>query len=82
MNAETPEAPEDLEATWRALLERRAQLNEDPELAGLALRLIQQLGNGAAHREVLRDLMRAWSHRVRRLRLPSRTGRSAAADCS
>ena len=57
----TTEAPEDLEATWQALLQRRAQLAEDPKLAGLALGLIRELGNAPAHRDVLRDLTHAWS---------------------
>ncbi len=59
MNAE---APDDLEATWQELIQRRARLVEDPKLAGLALGLIQQMGNGATHRDVLRDLTRAWSN--------------------
>ena len=58
MDAKTPE---DLEATWQALLGRRGQLIEDPKLAGLALGLIQEMGNTAAQREVLRDLTRAWT---------------------
>ena len=56
-----PEAPEDLNATWQALLERRAQLSEDPELAGLALGLIREMGNTPDQRDVLRDLTRAWT---------------------
>ncbi|MGB5702446.1 MAG: hypothetical protein WBM48_06495, partial [Polyangiales bacterium] len=52
---------EDLEATWQELLTRRTQLVEDPKLAGLALGLIQQMGNGTVHRDVLQDLARAWS---------------------
>jgi len=58
MNAE---ASEDLQATWQELLTRRSQLLEDPKLAGLALGLIRELGNQAAHREVLHDLTRAWT---------------------
>ncbi|MGB5221186.1 MAG: hypothetical protein WBN60_09165, partial [Polyangiales bacterium] len=57
MNAE---ATEDLQAAWQELLQRRAQLLEDPKLAGLGLRLIQELGNAPAHRGVLRDLAQAW----------------------
>jgi len=56
------EAPEDLEATWQALLQRRGRLSEDPKLAGLALGLIQEMGNKAGQREVLRDIARAWRH--------------------
>ena len=52
---------EDLEATWQELLTRRTQLVEDPKLAGLALGLIRQMGNGTVHRDVLQDLARAWS---------------------
>lgn len=57
----TADAPEDLEATWKDLLRRRAQLIEDPQLAGLALGLIEEMGNRPAHRDVLHDLTRAWS---------------------
>jgi len=57
MNAK---ATEELQAAWKELLQRRAQLLEDPKLAGLALGLIQQLGNAPAHRSVLRDLAQAW----------------------
>ena len=51
----------DLARTWRELLERRAQLKTDPKLAGLALGLIREMGNTAAHREVLRDVASAWT---------------------
>jgi hypothetical protein len=55
------EATEDLESTWEALLQRRNRLGTDRKLAELALGLIQQMGNGPAHRDVLRGLADAWS---------------------
>jgi len=54
------EATEDLESAWEALLQRRNRLDSDRKLAELALGLIQQMGNGAAHRDVLRRLAEAW----------------------
>ena len=54
------EATEDLESAWEALLQRRDRLDSDRKLAELALGLIQQMGNGAAHRDVLRGLAEAW----------------------
>ena len=54
------EATEDLESAWEALLQRQNQLGSDRKLAELALGLIQQMGNGAAHRNVLRGLVEAW----------------------
>ena len=58
MNAD---AAEDLTATWQTLLERRAQLRTDPKLARLALGLVREMGNGATHRDVLRELTEAWT---------------------
>jgi tetratricopeptide (TPR) repeat protein len=55
------EATEDLESAWEALLQSQQRLGSDRQLAGLALELIQQMGNGAPHREVLRQLAEAWS---------------------
>lgn len=55
------EASEDFEPTWQELIQHRERLRTDPELAGLALGLIQEMGNGVGHREVLRDLSQAWS---------------------
>jgi hypothetical protein len=55
------EIEEDLQSTWDALLQRRAQLHSDRKLAELALALIAELGNGPEHREILRQLMDAWS---------------------
>ena len=54
------EATEDLESAWEALLQRRNRLDSDRKLAELALGLIQEMGNGAAHRDVLRRLAEAW----------------------
>jgi tetratricopeptide (TPR) repeat protein len=54
------EATEDLESAWEALLQRQNQLGSDRKLAELALGLIQQMGNGAAQRNVLRGLVEAW----------------------
>ncbi|MDH3624027.1 MAG: tetratricopeptide repeat protein [Myxococcales bacterium] len=54
--------PEDeLEATWRVLLGRKAQLKSDRTLAELAIELIRALGNETSHRDVLRELAEAWS---------------------
>jgi len=55
------EATEDLESAWGALLQSQKRLGSDRKLADLALRLIQQMGNSAAQREVLRGLAEAWS---------------------
>jgi hypothetical protein len=55
------EATKDLESAWEALLQRQNQLGSDRKLADLALGLVQQMGNGAAHRSVLRGLVEAWS---------------------
>ncbi|MBW2546487.1 MAG: tetratricopeptide repeat protein [Deltaproteobacteria bacterium] len=55
------EATERLEAAWEALLQSQQRLGSDRKLAGLALELIQQMGNGAPHREVLRELIEDWS---------------------
>ena len=55
------EATERLESAWEALLQSQQRLGSDRKLAGLALELIQQMGNGAPHREVLRELIEAWS---------------------
>ena len=54
------EATNDLAATWEELLQRREQMRQDPKLAGLALGLIQEMGNGAAHRAVLKELSESW----------------------
>ena len=54
-------ANEDLQSTWEALLSRRSQLSSDRKLAELALALIRELGNGPDHREVLQQLMDAWT---------------------
>ena len=54
------EATNDLAATWEELLQRREQMRQDPKLAGLALGLIQEMGNGAAHRAVLKELCESW----------------------
>ena len=54
------EATDDLAATWEELLQRREQLRQDPKLAGLALGLIQEMGNGAVHRAVLKELSESW----------------------
>lgn len=51
---------EDLQSAWEAILARRSQLETDPRLAGLALRLIQEMGNTPAHRNVLYQLAGAW----------------------
>jgi hypothetical protein len=55
------ESTRDLESAWNALLERRSQLGSDRTLAELALGLIREMGNGTAHREVLRNLVEAWT---------------------
>jgi tetratricopeptide (TPR) repeat protein len=55
------EATEDLESAWKELLQRQSQLGSDRKLADLALGLIQQMGNGAAQRNVLRQLAEAWT---------------------
>lgn len=57
----TPPPEDELEATWRDLLGRRAQLTSDRNLAQLGIELIRELGNGTPHREVLRELAEAWS---------------------
>jgi len=54
-------ATEDLESAWEAILGRQARLSSDPELAALALELVQQMGNTPAHRDVLRQLAEAWT---------------------
>jgi hypothetical protein len=55
------ETTEDLESAWEAVLQSQKRLASDKKLANLALALIQQMGNGPAHREVLRELAAAWS---------------------
>jgi tetratricopeptide (TPR) repeat protein len=55
------EAPEDLESAWKAILARQGQLGEDPTLADLGLRLIREMGNRPAHRDLLRTLAAAWT---------------------
>ena len=55
------ESTPDLESAWNALLGRRSQLGSDRTLAELALGLIREMGNGTAHREVLRKLVEAWT---------------------
>ena len=55
------EASEDLESAWEAVLQSRERLGVDRKLADLALELIQQMGNTTPHREVLRELVAAWS---------------------
>ena len=64
MNAEPTE---DLTSTWQALAKRRTQLCEDPKLAGLALGLVQEMGNQPMHRAVLHELTRAWTKEWRLL---------------
>jgi hypothetical protein len=54
------EATQDLQSAWDALLRRQNQLASDRTLAELALGLIQELGNGPAHRELLRQLASSW----------------------
>ncbi len=54
-------ATEDLESAWEALVQRQGQLGSDQELAELALGLIQEMGNRATHRDVLRGLLEAWA---------------------
>jgi len=56
-----PEATQDLESAWKALVGRRSQLGSDQELAELALGLIREMGNGVAQRELLRELAGAWT---------------------
>ncbi|MBW1761232.1 MAG: tetratricopeptide repeat protein [Deltaproteobacteria bacterium] len=55
------EATEDLESAWTALLANQNRLGSDRKLANLALGLIQQMGNGVAHRDVLHALAEAWT---------------------
>jgi tetratricopeptide (TPR) repeat protein len=55
------EATEDLESAWEALLQSEKRLSSDRKLADLALGLIQQLGNRAGHRDVLRRIVEAWA---------------------
>ena len=55
------EASEDLESAWEAVLQSRERLGADRKLADLALELIQQMGNTTAQREVLRELVAAWT---------------------
>jgi len=55
------EATKDLAEAWEALLQRQSLLGSDRTLAGLALDLIQRMGNGTAHREVIHTLADAWS---------------------
>jgi hypothetical protein len=55
------ESTQDLKSAWEALLGRRNQLGSDATLAELALGLIREMGNGIAHREVLRELAGAWT---------------------
>jgi hypothetical protein len=57
----TAEAADDLARTWQELQARRDQLRTDPKLAGLALGLIQEMGNTREHRDVLRELADAWT---------------------
>ena len=56
-----PEATQDLESAWKALVGRRSQLGSDQKLAELALGLIREMGNGVAQRELLRELAGAWT---------------------
>ena len=56
------EVTEDIDSAWEALLQRRKRMGSDRKLAELALGLIQQMGNGPAQREVLRELADAWSN--------------------
>ncbi len=55
------EPTEDLESAWRALLGRRSQLGSDRTLVELALGLIREMGNGVAQRDLLRELVDAWT---------------------
>ncbi|MGB8331652.1 MAG: tetratricopeptide repeat protein [Polyangiales bacterium] len=55
------DATEDLQTAWEAILQRQTQLSSDPQLAALALDLVQQMGNRPTHREVLRQLLEAWT---------------------
>jgi len=55
------DATEDLQSAWEAILRRQTQLSSDPKLAELALELVQQMGNAPAHRDVLRQLLEAWT---------------------
>ncbi len=55
------EATEDLQSAWEGLLTSRERLGSDRKLASLALELIQQMGNGGPHREVLRQVAESWS---------------------
>jgi tetratricopeptide (TPR) repeat protein len=59
------EVTEDIDSAWEALLQRRKRMGSDRTLAELALGLIQQMGNGPAQREVLRELADAWSNDCR-----------------
>lgn len=52
---------EDLESAWKAVFARREELSTDGTLADLALRLIREMGNATAHRDVLTQLVEAWS---------------------
>ncbi|MBT8453034.1 MAG: tetratricopeptide repeat protein [Deltaproteobacteria bacterium] len=56
------EPTQDLKSAWEALVGRRSQLGSDATLAELALGLVRELGNGIAHREVLRELAGAWTN--------------------
>jgi tetratricopeptide (TPR) repeat protein len=55
------EGTEDLQSAWEAILQRQTQLSSDRKLAELALGLIQQMGNGPVHRDVLHKLLGAWT---------------------
>jgi hypothetical protein len=57
----TAEAADDLTTAWQEILERRPLLRSDRKLAGLALGLIREMGNTAAHRDVLRELTSMWT---------------------
>ena len=56
----TPPPSEELEAAWRDLENRKAELESDRTLAELAVRVIAGLGNQTKHRDVLHRLAQAW----------------------
>ncbi len=51
----------DLAAAWAEVSARGTQLRTDRRLAELALGLVEALGNGAAQRDLLKDLAKSWS---------------------
>jgi tetratricopeptide (TPR) repeat protein len=55
------EASEDLQSAWEAILQRQTQLSSDRTLAELALGLVEQMGNGPAHRDTLYRVLEAWT---------------------